>query len=293
MAAKGDDARAAPSIGRRRDDRAAAAPPRRTVPTPNRSPTPPQVAGAAPRGPSTSGDDRCVRARSSRARFAKRELNEAEAENIALKYLLSAGSATGREAAEQMKLPFKLVDEIAVPAEDRSTGRLSRLGDRRRLPLPAHRHGPREGPPPGRALHLLRLRAGPSARLHRERRQAIAHEAASDAPKTCTAAFDDLLINKKMLRRLGPAINSGRGMFLFGAPGNGKTSIAERITRPFGDTIWIPRAIGVDGEIIRLFDPSNHEEVPLDKAEGLLDNAARSTAAGFAFAGRRSSSAAN
>ena len=63
-----------------------------------------------------------------------------------------------------------------------------------------------------------------------------------------------------MLRRLGPAINSGRGLFLFGAAGNGKTSIAERVTRAFGQYIWIPRAIGVDGEIIRLFDPNAHEE---------------------------------
>ena len=85
-------------------------------------------------------------------------------------------------------------------------------------------------------------------------------------------AFEDLLINKNMLLRLGPAINSGRGMFLFGAPGNGKTSIAERITKAFGQYIWIPRAIGVDGEIMRLFDPGMHEEMPLPANEGLLDN---------------------
>jgi predicted ATPase with chaperone activity len=83
-------------------------------------------------------------------------------------------------------------------------------------------------------------------------------------------AFEDLLINKNMLRRLGPAINSGRGLFLYGAPGNGKTSIAERVTRAFGQHIWIPRALGVDGEIIRLFDPSNHEELPLEPGAGLL-----------------------
>src|SRR5690606_23743276 len=53
-------------------------------------------------------------------------------------------------------------------------------------------------------------------------------------------AFQDLLINKKMLGRLGPAVNSGRGMFLFGNPGNGKTSIAERVTKAFGPYIWIP-----------------------------------------------------
>src|SRR3569623_2991039 len=75
-----------------------------------------------------------------------------------------------------------------------------------------------------------------------------------------------------MMRRLGPAVNSGRGLFLYGAPGNGKSSIAERVTRAFGDYIWIPRAIGIDGEILRLFDPSNHEEAPLEQSESLLDN---------------------
>jgi len=60
-------------------------------------------------------------------------------------------------------------------------------------------------------------------------------------------------------------------MFLYGAPGNGKTSIAERVTRCFGEYIWIPRAIGVDGEIIRVYDPNAHEETPLAQGEGLLD----------------------
>jgi hypothetical protein len=71
---------------------------------------------------------------------------------------------------------------------------------------------------------------------------------------------------------LGPAINSGRGLFLYGAPGNGKTSIAERVTRAFGQYLWIPRAIGVDGEIIRMFDPSNHEETPQENTNNLIDN---------------------
>src|SRR5690606_17934116 len=83
-------------------------------------------------------------------------------------------------------------------------------------------------------------------------------------------AFEDLLINKSMFRRLGPAINSGRGLFLYGAPGNGKTSIAERVTRAFGRYIWVPRAIGIDGEIMRVFDPAVHDEVPLEEGTGLL-----------------------
>ena len=86
-------------------------------------------------------------------------------------------------------------------------------------------------------------------------------------------AFDGLIINREMLDKLGPAVNSGRGMFLFGQPGNGKTSIAERITDAFGSHIWMPRAIFVEGEIIRIFDPGVHEEVEdPNKSTGLMDS---------------------
>ena len=81
-------------------------------------------------------------------------------------------------------------------------------------------------------------------------------------------AFTDLLISETMFERLGPAINSGRGMFLFGEPGNGKTSIAERITTAFGSTIWIPRSLGIDGDILRLFDPGIHEVVEFENEDG-------------------------
>jgi predicted transcriptional regulator len=76
-------------------------------------------------------------------------------------------------------------------------------------------------------------------------------------------ALGDLNINEQLLSNVGQAIHSGRGMFLFGAAGNGKTSIAERVTKSFGDTIWIPKCISAAGEIIRLFDPNRHKPVPV------------------------------
>ena len=85
-------------------------------------------------------------------------------------------------------------------------------------------------------------------------------------------AFSDLLIDPAMMRKLGPAVNSGRGMFLFGYPGNGKTSIAERITAAFGKYIWMPRAIQMDRDIVRLFDPMSHEECPIEKNDGLISD---------------------
>jgi hypothetical protein len=79
-------------------------------------------------------------------------------------------------------------------------------------------------------------------------------------------AFSDLLIHDSVLDEVGPAVNSGSSMFLFGYPGNGKTSIAERITRLMGDSIYIPYSIEVDGQIIKLFDSVLHE--PVEPAEG-------------------------
>ena len=76
-------------------------------------------------------------------------------------------------------------------------------------------------------------------------------------------ALSDLNINETLLSNVGQAIHSGRGMFLFGAAGNGKTSIAERVTKSFGDTVWIPKCISAAGEIIRLFDPNRHKPVPV------------------------------
>src|SRR5205085_5855464 len=78
--------------------------------------------------------------------------------------------------------------------------------------------------------------------------------------------FADLLISEGLYEMLGPAINSGRGMFLYGAPGNGKTSIAERITRCFGDEIYIPRALCIEGVIIKLFDSEVHEPINVKKS---------------------------
>jgi predicted ATPase with chaperone activity len=73
------------------------------------------------------------------------------------------------------------------------------------------------------------------------------------------------------LRLLGPAINSGRGLFLYGYPGNGKSSIAERVTRCFGTTVWIPKVIYVEGQILKLLDMAAHEPVEIERSVGLLD----------------------
>ncbi len=81
-------------------------------------------------------------------------------------------------------------------------------------------------------------------------------------------AFQDLIITDSVFNEIGPAVNSADSIFLFGAPGNGKTSIAERITRLMGDDIFIPYAIEADGQIIKVFDPIVHQvaEAPVQES---------------------------
>jgi predicted ATPase with chaperone activity len=75
-------------------------------------------------------------------------------------------------------------------------------------------------------------------------------------------AFRGLIFEEKILDQVGPAVNSGRSIFLYGPPGNGKTSICERIVKSFGGSIFIPYAIEVKGSIIKVFDEYNHKMVP-------------------------------
>ena len=85
----------------------------------------------------------------------------------------------------------------------------------------------------------------------------------AEAPKRAQLeeAFHDISVDATVLDELGPAVNSGAGMFLYGAPGNGKTTLAERITRCFGQHIWIPRTLIEDGQLIKLYDPAYHQAV--------------------------------
>ncbi len=70
--------------------------------------------------------------------------------------------------------------------------------------------------------------------------------------------FCDIVVPDTLVRKIGPAINSMLSLLLYGAAGNGKTTIAEKIARIFSDVIYVPYAVEVDGQIIKIFDPAIH-----------------------------------
>jgi hypothetical protein len=70
-----------------------------------------------------------------------------------------------------------------------------------------------------------------------------------------------MVIAPGVIDQIGPAICAGRSLFLYGAPGNGKTTLAEAISTARGGDVYIPYAVEAKGEIIRVFDPLLHQVV--------------------------------
>ena len=202
--------------------------------------------------------------------LAESGLTQEELERLILKFLLQKGVSSGRAVANQIRMPFGIVDPILKAMKYDQLLSLANTGD-----MGDYEYGiTDQGRDRARRFSEECTYYGSAPVTLRDYLKAMEHQ--SIAKQTVTEenlkkAFADLLITPTLLEQLGPAINSGRGMFLFGAPGNGKTSIAERITNCFGSTIWIPRALGIDGDIIRLYDPGVHEEIAQKSNSALFD----------------------
>ena len=196
-------------------------------------------------------------------------LTESDVEQLILKFLFARGESSGRDVAEQICLPFGMVESVLrlLKHEQLVAYRdATQMNDYVYILTDLGRERGRRYM--GDCSYFGAATVTLEAYINSVKEQSLTFQQPSRAD--LAEAFSDLLINQKMFNRLGPAVNSGRGMFLFGFPGNGKTSIAERVTQAFGKYIYIPRAIGLHGEIIRVFDPNHHEEVPVEKSESLL-----------------------
>ncbi len=187
-------------------------------------------------------------------------LTASQVEGLILKTLQGVGTGSGRSIASELGLPFALLlDELQRLQRQKLLmyANVADIGDYDYSLTEAGRSRAREysdecayvGSAPVSYQDYV---AGVAA-------QSIAVE--RPQVEQLRRAFSDLVISDEMLGVLGPAINSGRGMFLYGSPGNGKTSIAERITRCFGNSIWIPRVLDLGGQLVKLFDPSVHEPI--------------------------------
>lgn len=197
-------------------------------------------------------------------------LTQGDVEGLILKQLLNAGATTGRKIADQLRLPFGslqeslrvlkgqlLVNYRSQAAMGDFEYELTADGEKR-----AEWHAARctySGAAPVPLADYIQSVEKQTIRRCRPRLHQLCE------------AFRDLSLAPAMISQLGQAAYGGRGLFLYGKPGNGKTSIAERIVRALDPYVWIPRTITVSGEIIRLFDSACHEEAPLAATNSLLN----------------------
>ncbi len=185
-------------------------------------------------------------------------LGEEFVEQLISKFLAVYGAAKGRAIAEAICLPFRVVEPLL--ASLRTNQIVVHAGS---APFNDYYYTLTAQ---GRTRAMSFLDAcsyvGPAPvpiedYLTSVDAQSITAEA--PGPERLEAAVAGISIDTGLFEALGPAINSGAGMFLYGAPGNGKSTLAKRITMCFGQEIWIPHALVVDGQIIKFFDSAYHK----------------------------------
>ncbi|HEX3656112.1 MAG TPA: AAA family ATPase [Pirellulales bacterium] len=187
-------------------------------------------------------------------------LGEELVEQLICKHLLIFGTSKGRSIADHVCLPFRIVEPLlnslrtnqivihasSAPFNDYYYSLTAQGRERAQAFFDSCAYS---GPAP---LPLMDYVISVEA-------QSITAE--TPGPEKLEAAVRDISVDPQLFEQLGPAINSGAGMFLYGAPGNGKSTLAKRVTMCFGQEIWIPHALYEDGQVIKLYDSAYHKEV--------------------------------
>jgi predicted ATPase with chaperone activity len=202
--------------------------------------------------------------------LAETGLNESLVDSLICKRLATVGNESGRSIAEDVCLSFGILEERLQKLRARQL-----LTHRGSAPLNDYVYSLTDQ---GRDYTHTLMEAcgyrGPApVPLSDYITSVDAQTISAEAIKRhqLEKAFQDILVNPRLFGQLGPAINSGAGLFLYGAPGNGKTTLAERITLCFGQNLWIPKALLVEGEIIKFYDQAYH--IPIaDSKHKLLRN---------------------
>ncbi len=184
-------------------------------------------------------------------------VSETLIESICFQILINVGSMSGRKIAERMGIPFpilekelaqyrarQLVTHIRPAAFGDFFYSLSEAGQKRTLQL--QKSFTYTGPLPVPLSDYLLSVEAQATNFDPIDRQKL------------SVALQHITYDPAWLDFLGPAINSNAGIFLWGPPGNGKTTLARCLTACRGNEIWVPHAIIDDGCIVKVFDAAYH-----------------------------------
>jgi DNA-binding MarR family transcriptional regulator len=197
-------------------------------------------------------------------------LNEVMQRDILLKTVFRQNLRTPTEIAEALKVSPPVVDELLENAKGQ--GLIETLGVRSASVKSELRYGLTES---GKARALDALEQSeyfgpfpvPMADFERlVEMQSI--RKATISREMLERSMGHLVLPKGLLDQLGPAVNSGRSILLYGPPGNGKSSISNGIRDALSDDILVPRVVELAGQIISIYDPVIHRKVDNPTAAG-------------------------
>ena len=183
-------------------------------------------------------------------------------EHLILKFLYFRSELTGRDLAKLLGVQFSLIDDLLE-----SLKRTHTVGVRKSLGM-GNSSGIFALTEAGRATTREVLEnnqyTGPiPVPLHQYtevvRRQRLKENWLN--PDSLKHAFKHLVVEKDILARIGPAVNSNKSFLLYGQPGNGKTALAEALFRVETEPIYMPFAIESQGNIIQVYDPIYHQKI--------------------------------
>jgi hypothetical protein len=171
---------------------------------------------------------------------------------------------TPSQLAEHLKLPGVMVGKLLQEGKDRKLVEV--LGAAKEGATVAEmRHGlTRAGKEWASEALAQSQYVGPApvalkAWRYQIERQRISNERVDRA--MLDAAFADLVVPDRFVSRLGPAVNSGSAILIYGPAGNGKTTIAEIVGKIFQNVIYIPYCVDIDGQVMKVYDPTVHRSV--------------------------------
>lgn len=190
-------------------------------------------------------------------------------QDLALKILYFQGYLTGYEIAESICLPFTSVVNRIVDSLKREKY-IEVKGSSRGLGEGSYQYGITEGGIKRAREALERSQyAGPAPVPLDEYNRAIRRQSMGKlnvSRKLLEDYLSDLVLSDEVYDRVGPAINSGTSIFIYGPPGNGKTSIARAVGKMImRESIFIPYALYIEGQVVKLYDSVNHQLVEGDE----------------------------